>query len=120
MAFPPVLLCITWRMQLGVFSQVDITMQRWTSCDVGMHCLEAFCQHVFYREIVVKKIVQTANDTYTGLVVLYIIIFSSIAAVIQSRKALPGLPLCSGEPLCEEWSNSLYGAISTYFWPVCW
>ena len=36
--------------------------------------------------------VQMENDIYIGLMAAYSIIFSSIAAVIQSGKALPGLP----------------------------
>ena len=39
-----------------------------------------------------NKKVQTENDTYFNLVAVYFILFSSIAAVIQSGKPLPGLP----------------------------
>ena len=39
-----------------------------------------------------NKEIQTENDTYISLVAVYFVIFSGIAAVIQSGKALPGLP----------------------------
>ena len=96
--FPPVLLRITWRKQLAVLEQVKVTKGgpavMW-ACIAWMPIANLYFTVKFLAvssHFAINKKVQTENDTYTSLVVVYFILFSSIAAVIQSGKPLPGLP----------------------------
>ena len=73
--------------------------QRWTSCDVGMHYLDASCQLVLHSKLFIStshynsaKQWQIDNNAYISAGVAFILVYSSIAAVIQSGKTLPGLP----------------------------
>ena len=96
--FPPVLLRITWRKQLAVLEQVKVTKGEpavmW-ACIAWMPIANLYFTVKFLAALshfATRKKIQTENDTYIGLVVVYFILFSSIAAVIQSGKPLPGLP----------------------------
>ena len=98
MLFPPVLLRITWRKQLAVLDQVKVTKGgpavMW-ACIAWMPIANLYIIVKFLAALshfATNKQVQTENDTYISLVVVYFILFSSIAAVIQSGKPLPGLP----------------------------
>ena len=95
--FPPVLLRITWRKQLAVLEQVKVTKGgpavMW-ACIAWMPIANLYFTVKYLAALshfATTKKVQTENDTYIGLVVVYFILFSSIAAVIQSGKPLPGL-----------------------------
>ena len=96
--FPPVLLRITWRKQVAVLEQVKVTKGgpavMW-ACIAWMPIANLYFTVKFLAvssHFAINKKVQTENDTYISLVVVYFILFSSIAAVIQSGKPLPGLP----------------------------
>ena len=96
--FPPVLLRITWRKQLAVLEQVKVTKGgpavMW-ACIAWMPFANLYFTVKFLvasSHFATSKKVQTENNTYISLVVVYLILFSSIAAVIQSGKPLPGLP----------------------------
>ena len=96
--FPPVLLRITWRKQLAVLEQVKVTKGgpavMW-ACIVWMPIANLYFTVKYLAALshfATRKKIQTENDTYIGLAVVYFILFSSIAAVIQSGKPLPGLP----------------------------
>ena len=95
---PPILLCITWRKQLAVLEQVNVTKLgpavMW-ACIAWMPIANLYFTVKFLAALshfATNKKVQTENDTYISLVAVYFILFSSIAAVIQSGKPLPGLP----------------------------
>ena len=95
---PPVLLYITWRKQLAVLQQVNDTKGgpavMW-ACTAWMPLANLYMAAKLVISIShssVYKKAQMHNDTSLGLAVTYIILSSSIAAMILSGKALPGLP----------------------------
>ena len=95
---PPALLYITWRKQLAALQQVRVTKSgpavMW-ACIAWMPLANLYFTVKSISSIshFAKNMeVQMENDIYIGLMAAYGIIFSSIAAVIQSGKALPGLP----------------------------
>ena len=95
---PPALLYITWRKQLAALQQVRVTKSgpavMW-ACIAWMPLANLYFTVKSISSIshFAKNMeVQMENDIYIGLMAAYSIIFSSIAAVIQSGKALPGLP----------------------------
>ncbi len=95
---PPVLLRITWRKQLAVLEQVKVTKGgpavMW-ACIAWMPVANLYFTGQFLTansQFAPSKTAQTNDDAIIGLVVVYAIIFSTIAAVIQSGKPLPGLP----------------------------
>ena len=93
---PPALLYITWRKLLAMLQQVKVTKGgpavMW-ACIAWMPLANLY----FTAKIITSTShftyqYQKENDTYIGLGVATITVISSIAAVIQSGKALPGLP----------------------------
>ena len=95
---PPILLYITWRKQLAVLQQVKVTKVgpavMW-ACIVWMplanfyFTAKLFISTSHYNT---AKEWQIDNIAYLSAGVAFILVYSSIAAVIQSGKALPGLP----------------------------
>ena len=95
---PPVLLRITWRKQLAVLEQLKVTKGgpavMW-ACIAWMPIANVYFTAKFLAansHFATNKKVQSENDRHISLVAVYFILFSSIAAVIQSGKPLPGLP----------------------------
>ena len=95
---PPALLYIMWRKQLAALQQVRVTKG---GPAVMWACIAWIpLANLYFTVKAISSIshfaknmeVQMENDIYIGLMAAYGIIFSSIAAVIQSGKALPGLP----------------------------
>ena len=98
LAAPPILLYITCRKQLAVLQQVKVTKGgpavMW-ACIAWMPLVNSYFLIKFITStssFSVNKTVQEENEVYTSMIVAYSIIFIIIAAVIQSGKALPGLP----------------------------
>ena len=93
-AAPPVLLYITWRKQMAVLQQIQDTRGgpavMW-ACIAWMPLANLYITVKYITSRSAGKL-QLTGTVETGMVVAYPIIFSSIAAVIQSGKALPGLP----------------------------
>ena len=94
----PALLYITWRKQLAMLQQVKVTKGgpavMW-ACIAWMPLANLYftAQLITSASHFAKNMtVQINNDIGLGLVVACLVTFSSIAAVIQSGKALPGLP----------------------------
>ena len=94
----PALLYITWRKQLAVLQQVKVTKGgpavMW-ACIAWMPLANLYftAQLITSASHFAKNMtVQINNDVGLGLGVACFVTFSSIAAVIQSGKALPGLP----------------------------
>ena len=94
----PALLYITWRKQLAMLQQVKVTKGgpavMW-ACIVWMPLVNLYFivkAIISSSHFAVNKKVQSDNDNSIGVIVAYILVISSIAAVIQSGKALPGLP----------------------------
>ena len=95
---PPILLYITWRKQLAMLQQVKVTKGgpavMW-ACIVWMPLANLYFTAKFIistSRFSYNKQTQSDNDAYIGVVVAFIMVSSSIAAVIQSGKVLPGLP----------------------------
>ena len=94
----PILLYITWRKQLAVLQQVKdnkIGQAVMWECIAWMPLANLYFTVKFITtasHFAVSKNVQKKDNLYMGVVVAYLIIFSSIVAVIQSKKPLPGLP----------------------------
>ena len=98
MLAPPILLYITWRKQLAVLQQVKDTKGgpavMW-ACIAWMPLGNLYVVMKAVTAIshfAVGETEQRENVTYTGITVSYLTILSFIAAVVQSGKALPGLP----------------------------
>ena len=94
----PALLYITWRKQLSMLQQVKITKGgpavMW-ACIAWMPLANLYFivkAIISTSHFAVSKRVQSHHDSFIGVIVAYILVISSIAAVIQSGKALPGLP----------------------------
>ena len=94
----PALLYITWRKQLAMLQQVKVTKGgpavMW-ACISWMPLANLYSivkAIISTSHFAVNKRVQSSDDNFIGIVVAYILVISSIAAVIQSGKALPGLP----------------------------
>ena len=98
MVAPPILLYITWRKQLAVLQHVKVTKGgpavMW-ACIVWMPLANLY----FTAKFIIStshfsslKKWQRDNDSYIGVGVPLILVCSTIAAVIQSGKPLPGLP----------------------------
>ena len=95
---PPILLYITWRKQLSVLQQVKdtkggpavmwacIAWMPLANLYMAVKCITSASHFSFTEDI------QRVNDSYTSIVVAYIIFCSNIAALIQSGISLPGLP----------------------------
>ncbi len=95
---PPVLLRITWRKQLAVLEQLKVTKGgpavMW-ACIAWMPIANVYFTAKFLAansHFATNKKVQSENDRHISLVAVYFILFSTIAAVIQSGKPPPGLP----------------------------
>ena len=95
---PPVLLYITRRKQLAVLQQVKDTKGgpavMW-ACIAWMPLVNLYMVVKFivsFSHYAVNETVQSQNDTFIYLIMTYVILISSIAAVIQSGRTLPGLP----------------------------
>ena len=97
-AAPPILFYITWRKQLAVLQQVKVTKGgpavmwaciAWMPLANFYFTAKMFISTSHYNT---RKQWQIDNDTYISAGVAFILVCSSIAAVIQSGKALPGLP----------------------------
>ena len=98
MVAPPILLYITWRKQLATLQQVKVTKGgpavMW-ACIVWMPLANLYFTAKFIistSHFSAQKKWQSDNNAYIGVGVAFIMVCSSIAAVIQSGKALPGLP----------------------------
>ena len=94
----PALLYITWRKQLAALQQVKVTKGgpavMW-ACIAWMPLTNLYFivkAIISTSHFAVSKKVQSDIDNSIGAFVAYILVISSIAAVIQSGKALPGLP----------------------------
>ena len=94
----PALLYITWRKQLAMLQQVKVTKGgpavMW-ACIVWMPLVNLYFivkAIISSSHFAVSKKVQSDEDNSIGVIVACILVISSIAAVIQSGKALPGLP----------------------------
>ena len=96
--FPPVLLRITWRKQLAVLEQVKVTKG---GPDVMWACIAwmPIANLYFTAKAITTNshfatdyMYQHNNNIYMGLGVTVVLCCATIAAVIQSRKPLPGLP----------------------------
>ena len=94
----PALLYITWRKQLAALQQIKVTKGRpavmW-ACIAWMPLANLYFivkAIISASHFAVNKRVQSDNDNSIGVTIAYILVISSIAAVIQSGKALPGLP----------------------------
>ena len=94
---PSYLLYITWWKQLAVLEQVKVTkggpVVMW-ACIAWL----PFANLYFTVKLITASLHFAVNEEYqrdverdVGSAVAFLIIFSSIAAVIQSRKSLPGL-----------------------------
>ena len=94
---PPILLYITWRKQLATLQQVKVTKGgpavMW-ACIVWMPLANLY----FIAKCIIStshfssnKQMQRDKEAYIGVGVAFIMVCSSIAAVIQSGRALPGL-----------------------------
>ena len=101
MVAPPFLLYMTWRKQLSVLQQVkDIKggpAVMW-ACIAWMPLVNLYMvvkAVISVSHFGVSKKIQSENATYASMTVSYLTIVSLIAAVVQSGKALPGLPNCS-------------------------
>ena len=95
---PPYLLYITWWKQLAVLEQVKVTKGgpavMW-ACIAWMPLANLY----FTVKLIATSLHFEVNEEYqrdnekaVGLVLAFLIIFSSVAAVIQSGRSLPGLP----------------------------
>ena len=98
---PPFFFSITWRKQLSVLQQVkDIKggpAVMW-ACIAWMPLANLYMAVKFVisaSDFDARKKIQSENEAYTSMTVSYITIVSLVAAVIQSGRALPGLPNCS-------------------------
>ena len=94
----PALLYITWRKQLAALQQVKVTKGgpavMW-ACIAWMPLANLYFSAKFITSashFARNMAVQIDNDIDLGLGVACLVTFSCIAAVIQSGKALPGLP----------------------------
>ena len=92
---PPALLYITWRKQLAALQQVKVTKGgpavMW-ACIAWMPLANLYFTVKFITSTSHFTTFQMETDTNIGLLVATITVCSSIAAVVQSGKALPGLP----------------------------
>ena len=95
---PPYILYITWWKQLAVLEQVKVTKGgpavMW-ACIAWMPLANLY----FTVKLIATSLHFEVNEEYqrdnekaVGLVLAFLIIFSSVAAVIQSGRSLPGLP----------------------------
>ena len=98
---PPIVLYITWKKQLSVLQQVKDTKSgpavMW-ACIAWMPLANLYMAVKFIisaSHFAVNEKVQRESNCFSSIIVAYIILYSSIAAVIQSGKALPGLPYTS-------------------------
>ena len=100
---PPILLYITWRKQLAVLQRVKDTKSgpavMW-ACIAWMPLANLYMAVKGVTIIVTSGFattmkVQKENEALISLIVVYFTIVFLIAAVVQSGKALPGLPNCS-------------------------
>ena len=98
MAAPPILLYITWRKQLAALQQVKVTKGgpavMW-ACIAWMPLANLYLTVKFTISVShfsTQKKWQSDDNAYIAVGVLFVLVCSSIAAVIQSGKALPGLP----------------------------
>ena len=100
---PPILLYITWRKQLAVLQQVKDTKGgpavMW-ACIAWMPLANLYMAMKGVTAILTPSFattmkVQKENEALISLIVVYFTIVFLIAAVVQSGKALPGLPNCS-------------------------
>ena len=98
MAAPPILLYITWGKMLAVLQQVKVTKVgpavmwaciAWMPLANLYFTAKLFISTSHYNT---NKKWQIDNIAYISAGVAFILVYSSIAAVIQSGKALPGLP----------------------------
>ena len=98
MAAPPILLYITWRKQLAMLQQVKVTKGgpavmwaciAWMPLANLYFTAKMFISTSHYNT---SKQWQIDNMVYISAGVAFNLVCSSIAAVIQSGKALPGLP----------------------------
>ena len=94
----PILLYITWRKQLAVLQQVKVTkggpVVMW-ACIAWMPLANFYFTAKWFistSHYNTMKQWQIDNNAYISAGVAFILVCSSIAAVIQSGKALPGLP----------------------------
>ena len=97
-AAPPILLYITWRKQLAVLQQVKVIKGgpavMW-ACIVWMPLANFYFTAKWFistSHYNTAKQWQNDNIAYVSAGVAFILVCSSIAAVIQSGKTLPGLP----------------------------
>ena len=97
-AAPPILFYITWRKQLAVLQQVKVTKGgpavmwaciTWMPLANFYFTAKLFISTSHYNT---AKQWQIDNIAYLSAGVAFNLVYSSIAAVIQSGKALPGLP----------------------------
>ena len=98
MAAPPILLYITWRKQLAVLQQVKVIKGgpavMW-ACIVWMPLANLYFTAKMFistSHYYTMKQGQIDNMALASALVAFNLVCSSIAAVIQSGKALPGLP----------------------------
>ena len=96
----PCLQYITWRKQLAILQKVKGTKGgpavMW-ACIAWMPLANLYTAVKFIistSHFAVTENVQRENDISISITVTYTILYSSIVAVIQSGKALPGLPNC--------------------------
>ena len=97
MVAPPILLYITWRKQLAVLQQVKVTKGgpavMW-ACIAWMPLANLYLTAkliISVSHFSIQKKWQSVGNAYIAVKVL-VLVCLSIAAVIQSGKALPGLP----------------------------
>ena len=97
-AAPPILLYITWRKLLAALQQVKVTKGgpavMW-ACIAWMPLANLYLTVKFTISVShfsIQKKWQSDDNAYIAVGVLFVLVCSSIAAVIQSGKALPGLP----------------------------
>ena len=94
----PALLYITWRKQLAALQQVKVTKGGPAVMWACIAWMPFANMYIIVKAIIstshfaVSESVQSSNDNTIGVITSYILVISSIAAVIQSGKALPGLP----------------------------
>ena len=99
----PVLLYITWRKQLAALQQVKDTKGgpavmwaciAWISL-ANLYMAVKGVSVILTSRFTITIKVQKENAAWFSLIVVYSTIIFLIAAVVQSGKALPGLPYCS-------------------------
>ena len=98
---PPSLLYITRRKQLDWLQQVKVTKGgpavMW-ACLVWMPLANLYFATKFVTSTAsfsVNELIRKENQEYMGMIMAYVLMFAITAAVIQSRRILPGLPYTS-------------------------